>query len=92
VIEDTMKFAFLFFEFFIPYTVGFWIIFGGKEESETDWKNFNDLTYSVWTVSVYGIITLANLLYTSIPSRQNRRKSNLQECIFDNTALYCADC
>ena len=51
VIEDTMKFAFLFFEFFIPYTVGFWIIFGGREDSSIDWKNFNDLVYSVWNVS-----------------------------------------
>ena len=28
VINDTLKFAFLFFEFFIPYTMGFWIIYG----------------------------------------------------------------
>ena len=51
VISDTMKFAFLFFEFFIPYTVGFWILFGNKENSTVDWKKFNDLTYSVWSVS-----------------------------------------
>ena len=53
VIEDTMKFAFLFFEFFIPYTVGFWIIFGGPENPDTDWTKFNDLIYSVWGVSIY---------------------------------------
>ena len=31
VAKDTLKFAFLFFEFFIPYTMGFWIIFGDGE-------------------------------------------------------------
>ena len=56
VIADTLKFAFLFFEFFIPYTVGFWIIFGGAEHGKLmgsnrkDWQNFNDLVFSVWQV------------------------------------------
>eukprot|EP00111_Clytia_hemisphaerica_P008770 TCONS_00025648-protein len=54
VIEDTMKFAFLFFEFFIPYTVGFWIIFGGPENPGTDWTEFNDLIYSVWGMTLMG--------------------------------------
>ena len=31
VAKDTLKFAFLFFEFFIPYTMAFWIIFGDGE-------------------------------------------------------------
>ena len=57
VISDTMKFAFLFFEFFIPYTVGFWILFGGSTHAKTmgenaeNWEEFNDLTFSVWSVS-----------------------------------------
>ena len=57
VIADTLKFAFLFFEFFIPYTVGFWILFGGPVhgkqmgENKKDWQNFNDLVFSVWQVS-----------------------------------------
>ena len=34
VISDTMKFAFLFFEFFIPYAVAFWIIFGGHHNAQ----------------------------------------------------------
>ena len=58
VISDTMKFAFLFFEFFIPYTVAFWILFGGNlhgqtmgEDSAENWEKFNDLTFSVWSVS-----------------------------------------
>ena len=56
VIQDTLKFAFLFFEFFIPYTVGFWILFGGPVhgkkmgENSKDWQNFNDLVFSVWQV------------------------------------------
>lgn len=57
VIADTLKFAFLFFEFFIPYTVGFWILFGGKHHGKTmgddnakDWSLFNDLIFSVWQV------------------------------------------
>ena len=58
VIADTLKFAFLFFEFFIPYTVGFWIIFGGSVngkkmgENKKDWQNFNDLIFSVWQVRI----------------------------------------
>ena len=56
VIANTLKFGFLFFEFFIPYTVGFWIIFGGSTngkkmgENSKDWQNFNDLVFSVWQV------------------------------------------
>lgn len=58
VIADTLKFAFLFFEFFIPYTVGFWILFGGpvhaklmEPEGKKAYQNFNDLVFSVWQVS-----------------------------------------
>ena len=57
IISDTMKFAFLFFEFFIPYTVAFWILFGENrtgdevEKAHPDWVQFNDLVYSIWTVS-----------------------------------------
>lgn len=60
VIADTMKFAFLFFEFFVPYTVAFWILFGGHKnghkmgaESAANWESLNDLTFSVWTVSCH---------------------------------------
>ena len=63
VVTDTMKFAFLFFEFYIPYVVGFWIVFGrpdhaakirGDDENTdpNNWKKFNDLMLSVWSVSV----------------------------------------
>ncbi|XP_065055381.1 transient receptor potential cation channel subfamily A member 1-like isoform X4 [Rhopilema esculentum] len=60
VIADTLKFAFLFFEFFIPYTVGFWILFGGPVhgkqmgENKKDWQNFNDLVFSVWQMTLIG--------------------------------------
>ena len=56
VIVATLKFAFLFFEFYIPYVVGFWIMFGGDEHAKLmgadaiDWRRFNDLLYSVWQV------------------------------------------
>lgn len=33
VIADTLKFAFLFFEFYIPYAVAFWILFGGDHKA-----------------------------------------------------------
>lgn len=64
VIKDTITFGFLFFEFFIPYTVGFWILFGGPvnaavineaggdEFSAVDWEKFNDLLFSVWQVTL----------------------------------------
>ncbi len=61
VMQDTLRFAFLFFEFFIPYVCAFWIIFGGhvnagimeKEGADSiDWKKFNDLTFSVWMVTL----------------------------------------
>ena len=56
VVFDTLKFGFLFFDFFIPYAVGFWILFGGAEHGKLmgtnrkDWQNFNDLVFSVWQV------------------------------------------
>jgi len=56
VIVDTAKFSFLLFEFFVPYTVGFWIIFGGSDNAvkmvKNDWRLFNDLTFSVFSVSM----------------------------------------
>ena len=53
VMQDTLRFAFLFFEFFIPYVCAFWIVFGGKAAKEgSEWRNFNDLTYSVWMITL----------------------------------------
>ena len=54
-----MKFAFLFFEFYVPYTVGFWILFGGEkhgkvmgDDGRKNWEKLNDLMFSVWSVSI----------------------------------------
>ena len=58
VIVATLKFAFLFFEFYIPYVVGFWIMFGGEQHAKlmgnnaVNWRKFNDLLYSVWQVGI----------------------------------------
>ena len=61
VMQDTLRFAFLFFEFFIPYVCAFWIVFGGDAKAKimskagaesVDWKRFNDLTFSVWMVTL----------------------------------------
>ena len=68
VIIDTLKFSFLFFEFFIPYSVGFWILFGGEENSKIieangqsgeDWLKFHDLVFSTWQVEYVFISTVS---------------------------------
>lgn len=63
ILEDTLKFCFLFMEFFIPYLMTFWMLFGGNDhaskmvargQSSSGWKEVNDLIYSVWLVTVVG--------------------------------------
>ena len=63
VIVDTIRFTFLFFEFYIPYTVAFWILFGGNKNAAVmdkdnynswDWREFHDLTFSMWSMSLNG--------------------------------------
>lgn len=63
IIDDTLKFGFLYFEIYVPYVCAFWIIFGGKKNAEImenagqdskGWANFNDLMYSVWQLTVVG--------------------------------------
>ena len=81
---DTAKFSFLLFEFFIPYTVGFWIIFGGPENAskmiKNDWENFNDLTFSVFGVSFicYQVFSLSgckrNTIYISVEQAHTRHR------------------
>ena len=80
VMSDTITFAFLFFEFFIPYSVGFWILFGGPThaemirnagESPVDWERFNDLVYSVWQVTLnvdfdFAALTAVNRLMAQV--------------------------
>eukprot|EP00795_Rhopilema_esculentum_P002084 gene2084-17654_t len=56
------QFAFLFFLFFIPFNVAFWIFFGGKENGKIigeryqhlakAFENLNDVIYSVWTLTL----------------------------------------
>lgn len=50
VMSDTMKFVFLFFEFFIPYTCAFWISFGGIEGDK--YQDFNDVVYNVFLMTL----------------------------------------
>lgn len=63
ILRDTLRFGFLYFEFFIPYIIAFWMLFGGKEraaimtrnnQSADGWENVNDLIYSVWLITVVG--------------------------------------
>lgn len=63
ILRDTLRFAFLYFEFFIPYIIAFWMLFGGKEraalmisrqQSADGWQHINDLIYSVWLITVVG--------------------------------------
>ena len=50
VIGDTLKFGFLFFEFFIPYVCAFWILFGGQPG--TEYERFNDVIYQVFLMTL----------------------------------------
>lgn len=63
IIDDTLKFGFLYFEIYVPYVCAFWIVFGGSKnaaimeahgQDSKGWKNFNDLMYSVWQLTVVG--------------------------------------
>ena len=63
IMRDTLRFGFLYFEFFIPYIIAFWMLFGGNErgavmvkngQSSDGWQNVNDLIYSVWLITVIG--------------------------------------
>ena len=63
IIDDTLKFGFLYFIVYIPYVCAFWIVFGGPKNAEImesagqdskGWRNLNDLMYSVWQLTVVG--------------------------------------
>lgn len=64
--DDTIKFGFLFFEFFIPYTCAFWMLFGGKENAEkagdTAWVKVNDIIFSIYQMTLIESINW-NLMY-----------------------------
>lgn len=63
IIDDTLKFGFLYFIFYVPYVCAFWITFGGSKNAQimtangqdsSGWEKFNDLMYSVWQLTVVG--------------------------------------
>jgi len=63
IVDDTLKFLFVYFLLFVPYVCAFWIIFGGssnaaimKKASQptTSWEKFNDLVYTVSQITVVG--------------------------------------
>lgn len=63
IIDDTLKFGFLYVIFYVPYVCAFWITFGGAENAAVmrangldanGWEKFNDLMYSVWQLTVVG--------------------------------------
>ncbi|XP_065663977.1 transient receptor potential channel pyrexia isoform X2 [Hydra vulgaris] len=63
IMKDTIKFCFLFMEFFFPFVIAFWLMFGGEEnalkmiennESSSGWENLDDVIYSVWLITLSG--------------------------------------
>eukprot|EP00112_Aurelia_sp_Birch-Aquarium-sp1_P026162 Seg91.6 transcript_id=Seg91.6/GoldUCD/mRNA.D3Y31 product="Serine/threonine-protein phosphatase 6 regulatory ankyrin repeat subunit C" protein_id=Seg91.6/GoldUCD/D3Y31 len=63
VAKASLQFAFLFFIFFVPFTVTFWIFFGGEEIEKQikakhpdvntgGFKTFNNVVYTVWTMTI----------------------------------------
>jgi len=70
VVQDTLKFAFLFFEFFIPYVCAFWMLFGGEKNSQKmkeaglegeGYRQMNDLIFSVYQMTLMGEFYWADL-------------------------------
>lgn len=67
IITDTLKFGFLYFEFYFPYVCAFWIIFGHSTMSDNNTsgvglESFNDLMYSVWQITYVGNFPYDNML------------------------------
>jgi len=60
VATDTLKFGFLFCEFYIPYCCSIWIVFGGTPESGA-FQNFNDLLFEVYRMTVVDSFEYADL-------------------------------
>ena len=63
IVDDTLKFLFVYFLLFIPYVCAFWIIFGGStnaaimkkaNQPTSSWENFNDLVFTVSQITVVG--------------------------------------
>ena len=63
IVDDTLKFLFVYFLLFVPYVCAFWIIFGGSSNASimkkagqptTSWEKLNDLIYTVSQITVVG--------------------------------------
>ncbi len=52
VMSDTARFAFLFFEFYIPFSAAMWILFGSK--SVPGYSNIEELLYNLLQITVIG--------------------------------------
>eukprot|EP00795_Rhopilema_esculentum_P002480 gene2480-18142_t len=62
VVGATLRFAFLFFEFFIPYVCILWIVFGGDENAKNidkiskgdgeRFRTFDEIIYITWLMTV----------------------------------------
>lgn len=65
MLSDLLKFAFLYFEFYIPYVCAFWMIFGGNkypdgsagdpnrtEVSVDGFTHFNEAMFSMWRLTL----------------------------------------
>ncbi|XP_052775718.1 uncharacterized protein LOC128213734 isoform X3 [Mya arenaria] len=63
--QDLLKFAFLYFEFYIPYLCAFWMIFGGTKFPMNDngtvraenvtvpgFEKFNDAMFTMWRMTL----------------------------------------
>lgn len=52
----TARFAFLFFEFFIPFSAAFWVLFSGPRKGITigEYKTFNDMLYQLFLLTIVG--------------------------------------
>ena len=49
--------GFLFLEFFIPFAVAFWVVFGSDEvleDGSAEYTQFNDLVYQLWLLAFVG--------------------------------------
>ena len=69
VASDTIKFGFLFCEFYVPYSCAIWIVFGNVEGNK--FKNFNDLLFEVLRMTVvdsfeFGDLTSQNKLVAQL--------------------------
>jgi len=54
----TLRFGFLYMEFFIPFACGFWVFFGGKREGnigeEHEYIEINNLLYQLYLLTIVG--------------------------------------